>query len=447
MNQLAEEFDVVVLGAGPAGTAAATALKQQGKRVALVEEDLWGGTCPNRGCDPKKILYTAVEAKRRAELLAQRGLKSDISVDWPTLMANKREYTAPISSATKQGMEKAGITTYVGHAKFLTTKNLQVRDHQLAATNFVIATGQRPGTLDIPGQEFLQTSTDFLDLDEMPAKIVLIGGGYVAFELAGIAVQAGAQVTMVLHNAHPLRAFPQQLVQGLVAELKDQGVEFVENQAVTEVQQTADGFQVTGPNGFSQVTDRVFAAVGRQPNVDNLGLTQAGVEYSNQGVIVDRHLRSTAAHIYAIGDAAASPVPKLTPVAGFEARYVAAQLGGRDDEIRYPLVPTIVFSLPKLAQIGMTENQAQRNAARYQVKEVEMTNWITYKRQGEKQAQVQLILDQMSGLVVGAACLSLEADEMINYLSSLIGAEYSSKQVQQLLWAYPTTASDLQYLY
>lgn len=447
MEQAAEKYDTVVIGAGPAGTAAASALQAQGKKVALVEEDLWGGTCPNRGCDPKKILYTAVEAKRRTELLQKQGLQSQVELDWETLMANKRAYTKQISPATKKGMEDSGIQTYVGHAEFVTETTLKVAGTLLEAANFIIATGQRPALLDIPGKEFLQTSTDFLDLDEMPANIMIVGGGYVAFELAGIAAEAGAQVTVVLHNSHPLRAFPQGLVEDLVAELREYGVRFVENVDITEVKQTQSGFQVKGSDNFSQVTDLIFAAVGRRPNVDHLGLTRAGVEYSKHGVIVDHHLRSTAGHIYAIGDAAASPVPKLTPVAGLEAKYVAAQLAGRDDEVKYPVIPTIVFSLPKLAQVGMTETQAKKDPARYQVKTVDMTEWITYKRQGEKKPQVQLIIDKMGNLVVGAACLSMEADEMINYLSILIGEKYTEKQVQEILWAYPTTASDLKYVY
>ncbi len=447
MEQLAKKYDAVVIGAGPAGTAAASAIKSKGQKVALVEEDLWGGTCPNRGCDPKKILYTAVEAKKKAELLTNNGLNSQITLDWPALMANKRAYTKEISPATKKGMENSQIQTYVGHAEFVANTTLKVGEQLLEANNFVIATGQRPGLLDILGREFLKTSTDFLDLDDMPADVTIIGGGYVAFELAGIAVSTGAKVTVLVHNSRPLKAFPQKLVTTLVEQLSNQGVKFVFDQNVTEVESMEKGYRIHGENDYQQDTDMVFAAVGRQPNVDDLGLTQAGVEYSKQGVIVDRHLRSTAAHIYAVGDAAASPIPKLTPVAGIEAKYVAAQIAGRDDEITYPLVPTVVFSLPKLAQVGMTESQAQKDSARYQVKVVDMTDWITYKRQHETKPLVQLIIDKMSGLVVGGACLSMEADEMINYLTVLIGEEYTAKKVKHILWSYPTTASDLQYIY
>ncbi len=447
MTQETEKYAAIVIGAGPGGIAAASAIQAQGKKVAIIEEDLWGGTCPNRGCDPKKILYAAVEVKQRAGLFAGNGLEPQISVDWQKLMANKRAYTSEISPATKKSLDSSGLQTYVGHANFMSSKTIQVGSHLLKADNFIIATGQRPRLLDIPGEEYLRTSTDFLDLDSLPSDITVIGGGYVAFELAGIAVSAGASVTVILHNSQPLKSFPRKLVAALVKQMRLAGVNFVFDQEVSGVKQTKNGFKVNGSSNFEKDTKLVFAAVGRQPNVDDLGLTQAGVEYSNQGVIVDRHLRSTAAHIYAIGDAAASPVPKLTPVAGFEAAYVASQLAGKDAEISYPQIPTVVFSLPKLAQVGFTEKQALKDEVRYQIKTVSVASWITYKRQHEKEALVQLITDKVNDQVVGAACLSYAADEMINYLQLLIGEKFSAAKVKRTLFAYPTTASDLQYLY
>ncbi|GBG93560.1 glutathione reductase [Ligilactobacillus salitolerans] len=447
MAQATEKYAAVIIGAGPAGNAAASTLKAQGKTVAIVEEDLWGGTCPNRGCDPKKILYAAVEAKQRAALFAGAGLDAKLKTNWPELMANKRAYTREISPSTKGSLANSGIKTYMGHANFSSPTTLEVGGHHLEAENFIIATGQRPRLLEIPGKEFLQTSTDFLDLDNLPQDITIIGGGYVAFELAGIAAAAGSQVTVVLYNDRPLKAFPKQLVDKLVVGLEKLAVHFVYNQDLAEVKKTAPGFQVVGKSGYTHDTNAVFAAVGRQPNVDQLGLTQAGVEYSRFGVIVDRHLRSTAAHIYAVGDAAASPVPKLTPTAGYEAKYVAEQIAGNDAEISYPAVPTTVFSFPKLAQVGLTEDEALKDPARYRVKTTDVSSWITYKRQHESETLVQIIEDKLNDQVVGAACLSMEADEMINYLTLLIGEQYSAQKLRATLFAYPTTASDLQYLY
>ncbi|GAA3012618.1 dihydrolipoyl dehydrogenase family protein [Tetragenococcus solitarius] len=443
---MVEKYDTVVIGAGPAGTAAASSLKAQGQKVAIVEEDLWGGTCPNRGCDPKKILYTAVEAKERADLLADQGLNTQNSINWADLMANKRAYTQQISPGTHKSLKNNGIETLTGHAHFVDPHTIKVGQQTIEAQNVVIATGLRPRMLDIKGKEFLQTSTDFLDLDEMPASITILGGGYVAFELAGIAASAGAKVTLIHHNNRPLKAFPEKLVKKLCDQLSENGVEIVFNQEITEIQKDTEGYRVIG-NDFNRQTDAVFAAVGRIANVDQLGLDQIGVDYSTKGVKVNNHLQSDVSHIYAVGDSAASPAPKLTPAAGYEANYVVGQILGDRTEIEYPYIPTIVFSLPKMAQVGITVNQAREDIERYEVKTVDMKDWITYKRQHEKQVLVQLVIDQKQDKVVGASCLSMEADEMINYLALLIKHGYSAKEVSQTLFNYPTTASDIQYLY
>lgn len=443
---MVKKYDTVVVGAGPAGTAAASSLKDQGQSVAIVEEDLWGGTCPNRGCDPKKILYAAVEAKERASFLAGQGLNTQSSIEWSDLMANKRAYTQQISPGTYKSLANNGIETISGHAQFVDPHILKVGQQTIEAQNIIIATGLRPRMLEIKGKEFLQTSTDFLDLDELPEDITILGGGYIAFELAGIASSAGAKVTLIHHNDRPLKAFPEKLVRTLCDQLTENGVEIVFDKEITEIQKDTEDYRVIG-NDFDRQTDAVFVAVGRIANVDQLGLDQIGVDYSTKGIKVNKHLQSNVSHIYAVGDSAASAVPKLTPVAGYEANYVVEQILGDRSKISYPIIPTIVFSLPKLSQIGVTTQQAEKQSDRYQVSTVNMEDWITYKRQHEKQSLLQLIIDQKKDQVVGAACLSMEADEMINYLNLLIKHQYSEKEVRQTLFNYPTTASDIQYVY
>lgn len=361
-------------------------------------------------------------------------------------MANKRKYTKQISPGTHDSLANNGIETIDGHAQFVDSHTLKVGQQTIEAQNVIIATGLRPRILDIKGKEFLQTSTDFLDLDEMPASITILGGGYVAFELAGIATSAGAKVTLIHHNNRPLKAFPEKLVKNLCDQLIENGVDIVLEQEIEKVQKNDSGYRVIGDN-FDQQTDRVFAAVGRIANVDQLGLDQIGVDYSTKGVKVNNHLQSDVSHIYAVGDSAASPAPKLTPAAGYEANYVVGQILGDRTVIEYPYIPTIVFSLPKMAQVGITVNQAQEDTERYEVRIVPMEDWITYKRQHEKQVTVQLVIDKKQDKVVGASCLSMEADEMINYLTLLIKHDYSAKEVNQTLFNYPTTASDIQYLY
>lgn len=444
---MANQYDVIVIGGGPAGTAVAGGLTAQGKRVLIVEADLWGGTCPNRGCDPKKILLSAVEAKEAAEHLQHRGLIAGPQIDWPALMAHKRGYTDGISSGTHASLEKQGIATIHGQATFGADGQLTVDGTPVSARDYVIATGQRPAILPITGRENLKTSTDFLDLDDMPKRVTFIGGGYVGFELATIAKAADADVHLIHHNDRPLKNFDPAMVQALMTNLEKEDVHFHLNEDVTAVTKQADGYHVQAASGFELVTDLVICSAGRVPNVDQLGLENVGVAYDRQGVQVNDHLQTANTHIYAVGDVSATPVPKLTPVAGYEARYLVGELTQPGAAIQYPAVPTQVFAAPKLAQVGLSAAAAQREPERYHVQTIDMTKWFTYYRFGAQQALAKVIVDQPSGTIVGATVLSDLADEMINYLTLLIDQKLTLADLQHRILAYPTPASDLQYLY
>lgn len=324
---MTEQYDVVVIGGGPAGNAIASGLQAQGKSVLIVEADLWGGTCPNRGCDPKKILLSAVEAQQAAQHLQHQGLTGTPTIDWPALMAHKRGYTDGINDGTLKGLQHQGIATLHGQAHFQN-----------------------------------------------------------------------------------------------------------------------DGLQLTAPD-FELTTDLVISSAGRIPNADQLGLENVGVTFNRHGIQVNDRLQTANPHIYAIGDVSDTPVPKLTPVAGYEARYLVQQLTQPGAAITYPVIPTQVFAVPKLAQVGLSATDAADQPDKYRVNTLDMTKWFSYYRFGARQAQAKVIIDQASGQVVGATLLSDVADEMINYLTLLIEKHVTLAQLQQLVLAYPTPASDLQYLY
>lgn len=440
-------YDVAIIGGGPAGTAMAGALKAQGKQVVIIESDLWGGTCPNRGCDPKKILLSAVEAKDAATALHTKGLTGGPQVDWPALMAHKHGYTDGISDGTLNSLTQRGIATRHGEAYFQSDGQLTVDGTVIAARDVVIATGQRPVILPIKGHEYFKTSTDFLDLDVMPKRVTFVGGGYVGFELATIANAAGADVHLIHHNDRPLKEFDPQLVRDLMAELTTAGVTIDLNEDIQAIEKKADGLHLKAADGFERVTDLVICSAGRQPNADHLGLENVGVKFDRHGIAVNDHLQTANKHIYAIGDVSATPVPKLTPLAGYEARYLAGQLDRPGAPITYPAVPTQVYAAPKLAQVGMSAATAAANADRYQVNDLDMTKWFSYYRFGAHVARAKVIVDQTTGTVVGATVLSTIADEMINYLTLLIDQQITLNKLQRTILAYPTPASDLQYLY
>ncbi|MFC6293736.1 dihydrolipoyl dehydrogenase family protein [Lactiplantibacillus daoliensis] len=444
---MAKQYDVIVIGGGPAGTALASGLKAQGKSVLIVESDLWGGTCPNRGCDPKKILLSAVEAKQAATNFQGHGLSGVPTIDWPNLMTTKRGYTDGINDGTLSGLKSQAIDTLHGQAYFRADGELTVDGNLVTGTDIVIATGQRPAILPIPGHEYFKTSTDFLDLDQMPKRVTFVGGGYVGFELATIARAAGAEVHLIHHNDRPLKNFDPELVKALMANLTDQGVTFDLNVDLKQITQAADGLHLTAHDDFELTTDLVVCSAGRIPNADHLGLENVGVTYDRHGIQVNDHLQTAADHIYAIGDVSDTPVPKLTPLAGYEARYLVGELVETGAPISYPVTPTQVYASPKLAEVGVTAAQVATDTTKYRVTTLDMTKWFTYYRLQIPQALAKVVVDQQTGLIVGASCLSEIADEMINYLTILIEKKLSLAAIQKLIVAYPTPASDLQYLY
>ncbi|MCT4456976.1 NAD(P)/FAD-dependent oxidoreductase [Lactiplantibacillus paraplantarum] len=443
---MTEQYDVVVIGGGPAGTAMASGLKAHGKKVLIVEADLWGGTCPNRGCDPKKILLSAVEAQQSAQHLQGQGLTGTPKIDWPALMAHKRGYTDGINDGTLNGLKGQDIAKLHGQAHFQSDGQLAVGDQVVSATDYVIATGQRPAILPITGHEYFKTSTDFLDLDQMPKRVTFVGGGYVGFELATIANAAGADVHVIHHNDRPLKEFDADLVRDLMAAMTADGVTFDLNTDIHAITKTATGLQLTADD-FELTTDLVISSAGRIPNADQLELANVGVTFDRHGIQVNDHLQTANPHIYAIGDVSDTPVPKLTPVAGFEARYLVGELTQADAAIKYPVIPTQVFAAPKLAQVGIGATVAAEQTDKYRVNTLDMTKWFTYYRFNAQQAQAKVVVEQASGQVVGATLLSDVADEMINYFTLLIEKHVTLAELQRLVLAYPTPASDLQYLY
>lgn len=440
-----KKFDTIVIGSGVAGMATASSLASSGQNVAIIEEDLWGGTCPNRGCDPKKVLVSAVEARDHIQQLQGKGLDTIPNVNWPELMAFKETFTSPVPEQTKESLESAGVETFTGKAEFIDTQRLKVNEEELKADQFVIAAGARPSLLDIEGKEHFLTSRDFLSLPAMPETITLVGGGYIAFEFAAIANAAGADVHVIQHNDRPLKDFDQELVDLLVKQLETKGVKFHFNVDISKIEKTSIGYALSDDSSFKLNTDLVFCTTGRIPNTDTLNLENAGVEYDKKGITVNDHLQTSNPAIFAIGDILSKTQPKLTPVCSFESSYVIAYLTGKNTEpISYPSIPTMVFSGPKLAQIGIT---APDNEEGYELSTIDATKWFSYHRTNEPISKIKIITDKKTGLLVGAACLNNEADELINYFSQLIERKVSASEVANHIFAYPTIASDLPTIY
>lgn len=439
------KFDAIIIGGGPAGLAEAYALKAAGKDVAVVENYQWGGTCPNRGCDPKKMLLSGVQARDRVAQLKGKGFGEAPLVKWSELEAFKDTYTSKIPDGSRNGLISAGITAIEGSPKFIGEDQISVNDEVYQADKFVIATGQRPSRLNIDGKDNLLTSTDFMNLKSMPKKITFIGAGYIAFELATIASSTGAEVHIVHHNDRPLKGFDKEYVDALVKQLERRGIQFhfnVDTKSITKIGEQ----YVLDAGDFNLVSDLVVGATGRIPNVDNLDLEKAGVEYSRRGIQTNGKLQTTNPNIYAIGDVVDKNQPKLTPVAGFDARYVADVINGKTDKnIEYPAIPTLVYGSPELAKVGVRTLEAEKNPDDYSVVDQDLTEWFTYYRTNEPVAKAKVVFNK-DNQIVEATLMSNEADEVINYLTLAINKKLTHDEIVNTIFAYPTPASDLQYL-
>lgn len=439
-----EKYDVVIIGAGPGGFTAAYALNKGNKRVAIVEEDLWGGTCPNRGCDPKKIFVSGMEAVERINQLAGKGFIPVNSIRWPELAAFKRTFTDSFSGSFRKRLQNRGIETIEGTAKFLNSKQIQAGKQVIEADAFIIATGQRPGIPDIEGKEFLKTSTDFLDLENLPPRITFLGAGYISFELASIANAAGSKVTIIHHNDRPLKGFDGDLVSDMVEAFKKKGIRFVFNTDIRKVSRRGGQLLLTGSE-YSETTDYIVCATGRIPNIEKLGLENAGVESGRRGILVNGYLQTSNPAIFACGDVVDKKQPKLTPVATFEGNYAAgkildASLAG----ISYPPVVSIVYGNPKLAEVGITVSEAKSAPEKYEIRDIDMTGWFNYRRMNEPVSRARLVYE--NGQLRGACILNNEADDLVNYLAILIEKGITREEMGHMILGSPTIAADLRHL-
>ncbi|EUJ33385.1 putative glutathione reductase [Listeria floridensis FSL S10-1187] len=413
----------------------------QEKKVAIIEERDWGGTCVLRGCDPKKVLAGAMEARNFSERLRGKGIKQAATIDWQDLQAFKHSFVDPVPESRLEGFQAAKIETFKAHAEFLDNHTLQVGADTLLAEDIVVAIGARPNIPELPGSEALLTSDDFLDLKELPPRIAFVGAGYIAFEFASIAHAAGSEVHLIHHNSRPLKGFDPDHAAMLVKSLQSDGVQFHFDTDLERIEHQNTGYKLQGAN-FELEVDAVFAATGRKPNVDRMKIENTDAQVGKGGLVVNQFLEA-APHLYAIGDVAASKGLPLTPVDSFEASYVAERILGSQEEIHYPAIPSAVFSSPKLAQIGITADAAKQESEKYHVNEIDMKNWYTYRRTNEYLSHAKIITEKESGKIAGASFINEEADILINYIVLLMKAGLTLEALDQLIFAYPSPASDL----
>ncbi|UMA67358.1 NAD(P)/FAD-dependent oxidoreductase (plasmid) [Roseivivax marinus] len=444
---MTETLDLIVIGAGMAGINAAKKCARAGWFVAIVDELPYGGTCALRGCDPKKMLRAGAEAVEAARRLAGKGITGETWIDWPALMKHKESFTDPVPESMESGLKEAGVRTLHGRARFTDPDRIEIDGHgEITFRHALIATGAKPRPLDFPGAKKLIDSTDFLNLAELPRRIVFVGGGYISFEFAHIAARAGAQVTILDRGARQLKMFDPDLVDMLLDRSRAAGIEIV-GEAVPESVEDADGAHhvIYRKAGESHAVEAylVVHGAGRVPAIDHLDLAAAGIETENGGVKVTPWLQSPSnPRIFAAGDTAASPGKPLTPVAVFEGKIAASNmLKDKRTEPDYTGVPSVVFTIPELARVGMLEKEA-RETCDVDVSFTDTSGWFSQKRLGESHAGAKIITGK-DGNILGAHMFGPDYAELINVFSLAIKLGLTAAQVKSMPAAYPTGASDI----
>ncbi len=449
---MTRKFDIVVIGTGSAASAAASRCRSAGWQVAVVDSRPFGGTCALRGCDPKKVLVGAAEALDWVRRMKGKGIRAEeIRIDWQELMRFKRSFTEPVPKNREEGFAKAGIATFHGPARFVGPSSVQVNDEVLEGRYVVIAAGQKPADLKIPGTEHLTTSEQFLELDELPKRILFIGGGYIAFEFAHIAVRAGAQVTIAHRGLRPLTRFDPDLVDQVVKHTRELGVDVQLGTEVIGVEKRSGQMVVRASASGQQrtfETDMVVHAAGRVAEIDDMNLDAAGVACDSQGVRVNAFLQSVSnPAVYAAGDTAASGGPPLTPVADYEGAIVASNLlKGNHQKPNYAGIPTVVFSIPPVASVGLSETEARERGLKFLVKKEMTSTWYSSRRVAEKYSGYKVMVEEGTDRILGAHLLGGEAGEVINLFALAIRSGIRTTDLKHTIFSYPTHASDLPYM-
>lgn len=446
---MSERYDLVAVGTGSAATSAALACNANGWDVAVVDRRLYGGTCALRGCDPKKVLVGAADALDWTRRMEGRGLSAEgLRIDWTDLVAFKRSFTRSVPEDRERTFREAGVDTLHGRARFTARDTLSVDGDAIEADHVLVASGAKPRPLDMPGEEHLTRSDEFLELDELPDRIAFVGGGYISFEFAHVAARAGADATILHRSERVLKAFEADLVDRLVEATREAGIRVRTNAPVTEVEETGEGLMVHTDDGVDAVPcDLAVHGAGRVPALEDLGLEAAGVERDRDGVVVDEHLRSPSnSRVYAAGDAAATPGWPLTPVAGAEGEVAAANMQGDEETVDYEGTASVVFTIPPMARVGLTEAEAREQDIDLEVREGDMSDWYSYERVAAEPAAYKVLVEEETDRIVGAHLLGERAEETINLFALAVRQGIPASELRELPWAYPTHASDVAYM-
>lgn len=437
------DYDLFVIGAGSGGVRAARMSAGFGARVAVAESRYLGGTCVNVGCVPKKLFSYAAHYGEEFSDAQGFGWDADTKpLDWPRLRDNKTREIERLNGIYGRLLDNAGVTLVQGHAKIVAANMVDVDGRQYTAERILIAVGGWPYIPDIPGKEHAISSNEVFYLESLPKRAVIVGGGYIATEFAGILHGLGVQVEQVYRRDLFLRGFDGEMRRQLAEEMTQRGIKLRFNDNVTSIEKNSDGYKLAMESGDTLDTDLVMYATGRKPLLDGLGLENTQVELNEQGFIaVDDTLQTSDPSVYALGDVIGGM--ELTPVALAEGMNLARRLYNNQPEaLDYTFIPTAIFSNPNLATVGYSEEDARQQYGDIAVFTSKFTHLKHTLSGNPTKTLLKLIVDKASDRVVGAHMLGDEAGEIIQGIAVAIKAGATKADFDHTIGIHPTVAEE-----
>ena len=438
------DFDLFILGAGSAGVRAGRIAANYGARVGIAEEQDLGGTCVNAGCIPKKLLLFASHFSE--EFLGSNGYGwtlNEPKFNWHQLIINKNQEIERLGQLYKKILNEAGVEIIEGKAILTSPTTIKVNNRDFSSKKILIATGSSPVIPNITGKEYAITSNEAFHLDSLPEKIIIVGGGYIGVEFAGIFNGFGVDTTLMCRGPLILNGFDNKMRELLSQEIQKKGVKIIPNSTVTKItKQDKNSIKVCLANNKYLETNKIMYAIGRKPNTSGLGLKTLSIDIdSNGAVIINDRFQSSVSSVYAIGDV--TNRYNLTPVAIAEGVALANSLYGSVlREIDYTNIPTCVFSQPNLASVGLTEQNARS-------KDLDISVYMSHFKYLKhsltnipEKTFIKLIVENKSNLVVGAHMVGHDAGEIIQGIAIAMKAGATKADFDSTLGIHPTAAEE-----
>ncbi|MGG7671376.1 glutathione-disulfide reductase [Pseudomonas sp. WC2] len=442
---MAYDFDLYVIGAGSGGVRAARFAAGFGAKVAVAESRYLGGTCVNVGCVPKKLLVYGAHFAEDFEQASGFGWSlGEANFDWATLIANKDREIDRLNGIYRNLLVNSGVTLHEAHAKIVGPHEVEVNGERFTAKNILIATGGWPQIPEIPGREHAIGSNEAFFLKELPKRVLVVGGGYIAVEFAGIFHGLGANTTLLYRGDLFLRGFDGSVRKHLQEELTKRGLDLQFNADIARIDKQADGsLKATLKDGRELEADCIFYATGRRPMLDNLGLENTDVQLTDKGFIkVDEQYQTSEPSILALGDVIGRV--QLTPVALAEGMAVARRLFKPEQyrPVDYKMIPTAVFSLPNIGTVGLTEEEAREAGHDVVIFESRFRPMKLTLTECQEKTLMKLVVDGKTDKVLGCHMVGPDAGEIVQGLAIALKAGATKRDFDDTIGVHPTAAEE-----